>query len=377
MALTSIEAIAEKLQEERKNRLEEILISSGSQAIVKNNYGITIVDEKNVASSLVFKELNKDKYDEEEVKKAIDIEVKELKPSIPVPNLDLVPRPIYDKEVAISEDLRIKLADVTAKYNASLNEIQRLKNEVEKIKIENLTISQKDDLISNQLETVSDSLVTFTGQIQTAVQKSVEESILRTSLQSQNTGYKVQIEALIKQIDSLNSIIEGLQAQLGAVQQQQAITQGTAAQAMAAGADVINDVAIVKLQDKTEQNEPAIFGKVNAKGGNKWVNGKSLSITNNDKGQININIDVNYPNGLRWFRVSESSFTMEPGASKDISFTIDEAAVANVDSKKNKSYSHSADYKGGELKVSVTKSDKSTKSKSYDMKFSKLHPDSY
>ena len=80
MALTSIEAIAEKLQEERKNRLEEILISSGSQAIVKNNYGITIVDEKNVASSLVFKELNKDKYDEEEVKKAIDIEVKELKP---------------------------------------------------------------------------------------------------------------------------------------------------------------------------------------------------------------------------------------------------------------------------------------------------------
>ena len=46
MALTSIEAIAQKLQEERKNRLEEILISSGSQAIVKNDYGITIVDEK-------------------------------------------------------------------------------------------------------------------------------------------------------------------------------------------------------------------------------------------------------------------------------------------------------------------------------------------
>ena len=140
MALTSIEAIAEKLQEERKNRLEEILISSGSQAIVKNDYGITIVDEKNVASSLVFKELNKDKYDEEEIKKAIDIEVKELKPSIPTPNLDLVPRPIYDKEVVLNEDLRIKLADVTAKYNASLNEIKRLQNEVQKIKIENLLI---------------------------------------------------------------------------------------------------------------------------------------------------------------------------------------------------------------------------------------------
>lgn len=378
MALTSIEAIAEKLQEERKNRLEEILISSGSQAIVKNDYGITIVDEKNVASSLVFKELNKDKYDEEEIKKAIDIEVKELKPSIPTPNLDLVPRPIYDKEVALNENLRIKLADVTAKYSASLNEIKRLQTEVTKVNIEKLSISQKDDLISNQLETVSDSLATFTEQIQVAVQKSVEESILRTSLQSQNTGYKVQIEALIKQIDSLNSIIEGLQAQLGAVQQQQAITQGTAAQAMAAGADVVNEVAIVKLQEKADPNSPPIFGKINAKGGNKWINGKTLSITNNDKGQISIAIDVNYPNGLKWFRLSESSFTMEPGASKDIQLNIDESSVSGKDSrKKTFGWSRSTDYKGGELKVSVTKSDKSTKSKSYEMKLTKNHPDSY
>jgi hypothetical protein len=34
---------------------------------------------------------------------------------------------------------------------------------------------------------------------------------------------------LIKQIDSLNSIIEGLQAQLGALQQQQAIQQSAQA----------------------------------------------------------------------------------------------------------------------------------------------------
>jgi F0F1-type ATP synthase epsilon subunit len=71
MALTALETISQKLQEERDNRLESILISSGSAAIAKNEYNVTIVDNKNVASSLVFKELNKDKYDEEEIKKAI------------------------------------------------------------------------------------------------------------------------------------------------------------------------------------------------------------------------------------------------------------------------------------------------------------------
>ena len=45
---------------------------------------------------------------------------------------------------------------------------------------------------------------------------------------------------------------------------------------------------------------------------------------NIDSDQISIAIDVNYPNGLRWFRLSESSFTMEPGASKDIQLNIDE-----------------------------------------------------
>ena len=56
---TGLEAIAEKLEQERQNKLESILSISGSQAIAKNDYGITVVEESNVASSLVFKELNK------------------------------------------------------------------------------------------------------------------------------------------------------------------------------------------------------------------------------------------------------------------------------------------------------------------------------
>ena len=94
MALTSLEAIAEKLADKRKEDLESILKVSGSSAIAKNDYGVTIVDEQNVASSLLFKSLTKTKQDDVELVKAVDVEVNELIPNSPTPNLDLVPIPL-------------------------------------------------------------------------------------------------------------------------------------------------------------------------------------------------------------------------------------------------------------------------------------------
>jgi chromosome segregation ATPase len=240
---TSLEAIAQKLQEERQDKLESILSISGSQAIAKNDYGITIVDDKNVASSLVFKELNKNKYDNTELFKAVDVVVKELKPDIPTTNLNLVPKPLYDEKVVENEDLRKQVRDLTATVTDLNTQVSDLKSQVQTEINNRLTIEQTNDALVNQLQTLTQTIDEFALQIQTAVQKSVDESILRTSLQAQNTGFKAQIEALIKQIDSLNSIIEGLQSQLGAVQNQQAIVQGTQAQAQAAGADVVNEVA--------------------------------------------------------------------------------------------------------------------------------------
>ena len=375
---TGLEAIAEKLEQERQNKLESILSISGSQAIAKNEYGITIVDEKNVASSLVFKELNKNKYDNTELLKAVDVEVKELKPDIPVPNLNLVPKPLYDEKVVENEDLRKQVTDLTATVVDLNTQITDLKSQVQTEINNRLTIEQTNDALVNQLQTLTQTIDEFALQIQTAVQKSVDESILRTSLQAQNTGFKAQIEALIKQIDSLNSIIEGLQSQLGAVQNQQAIVQGTQAQAQAAGADVVNEVAIVKIKTKADANQPAIYGKINAKGGNKFINGTGASVTNNDKQPIQVSIQISNPSGIGWLTASQTSFSVGPGASTDVDFRINEGAAGNVDSKKGKlSYSHSADYEGGNVKIVITRSDGSSKDRSYPTKLTKNHPDSF
>jgi len=375
---TSLEAIAQKLQEERQNKLESILSISGSQAIAKNDYGITVVEESNVASSLVFKELNKNKYDTTELLKAVDVVVKELMPDIPTANLDLVPKPLYDEKVVENEDLRKQVRDLTATIVDLNARITDLEGQVQTEINSRLTIEQTNDALVNQLQTLTQTIDEFALQIQTAVQKSVDESILRTSLQAQNTGFKAQIEALIKQIDSLNSIIEGLQSQLGAVQNQQAIVQGTQAQAQAAGADVVNEVAIVKIKTKADANQPAIYGKINAKGGNKFINGTGASITNNDKQPIQVSIQIANPSGIGWLTASQTSFSVGPGASTDVEFKINEGAAGNVDSKKGKlSYSHSADYEGGSVKVVITRSDGSSKDRSYPTKLTKNHPDSF
>jgi hypothetical protein len=381
MALTALETISQKLQEERDNRLESILISSGSAAIAKNEYNVTIVDNKNVASSLVFKELNKDKYDEEEIKKAINVNVTELKPNIPEPNLNLIPKPIYDKLVLQYADLQKQYNDLETIYQVALAEIRRLDTEVKRVTIEKLTIEQKDDLIANQMETLKDTLNLFTDQIQTAVQKSVEESILRTSLQSQNAGYKVQIEALIKQIDSLNSIIEGLQAQLGAVQQQQAITTGTQAQALAGGADVINEVVILKINGPEIDKAFKIASKQKASSTDvKWTSGGTLDFTNNDKSPVTITLSHPIPPGfsIDWMTFPKGkSFTIAGGASESIQLGIDHNSGTGKDSKKKTfGYSGSTDYKS-ELTVTVTKADGKAASKKYPTKNTKNHPDSY
>ena len=381
MALTSLEIIAEKISVQRQSDLENILRVSGSAANVKNQYGVTIVDDANTASSLLFKSLNKPKYDEVELIKAIDIDVKELKPNIPTPNLDLVPRPLYSEQVNLVEDLRKQLQKLTLTIDNLNTQVTTLQSQVQTEINNRLSIEQTNDVLANQIDTLTNTIGDFAGQISISLQKSVDESILRASLQSQNTGFQAQIKALIKQIDSLNSIIEGLQSQLGAVQQQQAIQQGTQAEAMSSGADVINEVCIVKIKEKTEAAKSVVWAKINANGGNKWTNGDYIDFTNNDKNPITINITFTPIQNMAIIGAEQTMITLPAGEQKQIKLTINEKPAGGrggVDSKKKFiGWSGTSDYKGGTMKIEVKKSDGTTKDKTYDTGFTKAHPDSF
>jgi len=379
MALTPLETIAQKLAEKRKDDLESILKISGSAAISKNEYGVTIVDEQNIASSLVFKPLTKTKIDNVELLKAIDVEVKELKPAIPVPNKELVPKSLYDEQVATNLDLTKQVEDLTKQVESLTSEVAGLNAQVQTEINNRLSIEQVNDALSNQISTLTATIQDFSNQIQSAVQKSVEESILRASLQSQNQGFKAQIEALIKQIDSLNSIIEGLQSQLGAVQQQQAIQQGTQSQAIASGADILAGNVLVKVKTKNSKTDTAIVGKIDGNNNEtRWQNGEAISIINNDKRDIKVNIKITNPPNINWLQAAETDFTVTAGQSKEVNLIISKSQTGDIDSKKKKrGWTSNARYKGGNLEVVVTMADGKTDKKSYAADLVKNHPEDY
>lgn len=380
---TSAETIFEKIQNIKDTKLEEILKVSGSAAITRNEYGVNIVDENDSASSLIFKSLTKDKYDNTELQKAIDVVVKELKPNIPKPNLDLVPKPLYDEVVATNEDLRKKVADLTVQNQELNQQIEVLKALIEIEINKRLIIEQTNDALSNQLSVLSKTISEFALQISTAVQKSIDESILRASLQAQNKGFFAQITALIKQIDSLNSIIEGLQAQLGASQQQQAIVQGTRATALASGADMVLDVALIKLEPSTAKSEPPIKANISSELIGKWINGQTIKFTNNDKEPIKVEISVAYPQDVRFFNVPETSFNVPAGGSKDITLTLDTRATEGKQSHwrrngwGNLTERDSQDYTGGSMKITVTNAAGKSEMKTYGIKLSKKTKEDY
>lgn len=216
MALTSLEnATAVQLQK-RKDDLNKILTEFGSQAMVTNDYNINYVSDTNVASTLIFNPLVNSKFDNIELAKAIDVEVTELIPNVNKSKKNLIPKDIYDTEVQIQKDLQIELDNLNSNIPLLNKEIDGLQIELEKQINERLKIEQTQDVLQNQLNTLTDLIELYSTKIAQVVQKSTDESILRTSLESQNAGLKAQIEGLIKQIETLYAIITGLLNQIGA-----------------------------------------------------------------------------------------------------------------------------------------------------------------
>lgn len=371
--MTNLEAIALKLQEEKDKRLEQILSVSGSAAITKNEYNVNVVDESNPASSLVFKKLNKPKLDDERIVKAIDVQLKELKPNIPKEVRDLVPKPLYDGVVTENDDLRKKVSDLESEVQTLNTTITDLQSQVQTEINNRLNIEQTNDALVNQIETINQTIDEFSGQIATSLQKSVDESILRAALQSQNTGFKAQINALIKQIDSLNSIIEGLQSQLGAVQQQQAIQQSTANVALASGADVVNQVVAVKVNPKKEKAEyPDFDARINNKdSATKWICGSTIDITNNDTKDVQITISTQFDENQKWFSLPKTNFTVGAGQNDKLELTITPGGCRYGKRDKSK-------YVGGTMKITIKRTaDGSEQSKEYKLQIGIMHPSSY
>jgi hypothetical protein len=378
--MTSVESINEKIQQIKSESLEKILSVSGSAAISRNEYGINVVDSNNLASSLVFKGLTKDKYDNEELVKAVDVEVKELLPNIPNTNLDLVPRPVYNEKVAENEDLRKVVTKLNGDIVVLNSRISTLESQVQTEINNRLSIEQTNDLLVNQIETLNATIEDFTSQISTSLQKSVDESILRASLQSQKTGFKAQIEALIQQINSLNAIIEGLQSQLGAVRQQKDLEQTAQSQ----GGTIINKIVTANFLAKGSANDPVMAYKIKdaRDRAKEWVYGKNLKLVNNDLEPVTVTLTTKfraesistflneYKSDQAWFKAPKESFKITAGSTEEITFI--ETPEKIIFAKRQ-----TTEFFDGVLNIKVTRADGTSDSKDFKTRLKIAHPKSY
>ena len=225
------------------------LISSGSRAIIsKDDTSSThtfiqgskeVVNEpyphlKGERDGETTGRIEKPKYNEEELKKAVDIVVDELIAPPKKPQPDVVPRELYD-------DLRKELNEALAEINkletenANLkSEIETLKSQLEALKIQLDVAKLQQAVAENRAQQIQQQYAALLEDFTQAVIKSTKEGIERVSLESQVRGLQAQKETLKQQIDSLNLIIGQLEAQVELVQSQLSGAQAES-QAAAAG----------------------------------------------------------------------------------------------------------------------------------------------
>jgi hypothetical protein len=334
----------------------ELVQISGSLVSSKNTTSKTVfVDDKNPLSQWIFSSASIYKIDETQIPNAIDINVSELKPNIPAQPRDFISREQYNLLLSQSIELNATIVELRDEIVSQTDRIVELENTTENEINERTAIEQTNDVLLNQLEALSETINNFSEQISTALQKSVEESIFRTSLEAQNEGYKAQIAALVSQVDSLNAIITGLYAQLGAVLIEKEI-QETAAETASANEFSWNANAVVMSSlipteyEFSGNNQKYYFvaqfidRKNNSQTGNwvesdyKWLCGGGLNFQNFNRVPVEVKIQYFYPayRQTNWnagtqvfFKFPENTFTLLPEQVKRVAALLTPNGVAD------------------------------------------------
>jgi hypothetical protein len=378
-----------------KQEAKNIVIQSGSVVTeLDNTPYVTTVDKNNLVSSWLVVPSSKPKVDYTQVTKAIDVEISELRPNIPQTTNDFISREEYNTLLSQSIELNTTIESLRNQTEQLSSRITELEGQTDEEINNRLAIQQTNIVLVNQLTSLSKTVDGFAQQISTALQKSVEESIFRTSLQAQNKGYEAQIQALITQADSLNAVITGLYAQLGAAVVQLEVENR--AQTLAAGSQGfnINEVVIVKEKIGTSLigsvpyefyfaiNNDSPYSKY------KWINGGNLTFTNVNRVPVKVTLEVFYPrssgnsgNQIKFFKFNPITFTLSGEESNRKIQTVytsnDPELQAKLDGPSNKG-SKSNYYTGGVIKIIVENTSTGvTENKIFNLALGILHKDTY
>jgi len=210
----------------------------GSKQVVNNPYPHL----KGERDGEIVGRVEKPKYDEEQLKKAIDVEVDELIAPPPKPKPDVVPRKLYEdlrrqyrEQVSLNNQLRNTISELESQILALLAEIESLKIQVDVAK-------QQQAAAENEAQITNEKYQGLLQDFSSAVIKGTREGIERVSLTA-------QVEGLQAQKESLRQLLSTTQRQLE--------TQKRAFEVQSEAQQRAFDIQAEALRNAAEQQEQA------------------------------------------------------------------------------------------------------------------------
>ena len=153
-----------------------------------------------------------------QVEKSVDTKVTELIKPLPTPNLDLVPKPIYDAEVQLNAELNIEILDLNSSIEDLRAKLAQKTSDSGSLYISNDFLKLQNANLENSLASQNNIVSELRTGLSTAIQKSISENAERTGLEAENSGLTAQKIALLKQIDTLNNLVKAAGGSLSSVQ---------------------------------------------------------------------------------------------------------------------------------------------------------------
>jgi len=305
------------------------LISSGSRAIVSKdsitgNHTFTMGSTevintpyehiKGERDGELTGRIEKPKYNEDELKKAVDTDVDELIGPPKKEKPPVVPKPLYDDLRRLYDERGVRINELESLISDLESEVETLKSELEALLIQVDALSLQTAAAQNEAQTTNDRYTTLLQDFSNAVVKSTKEGIERVSLKAQTEGLIAQKESLREQLKALNKIITVLEGTV-ATQQKQIQADIERQYLNSTIKDENNNFAYkIPAQNITDPSKGGIYNEWGKKG-YRQKNGRQLVFYNFNETPVTVRVTKSGRNTTNKNSIKvPSSFTIGAGA---------------------------------------------------------------
>lgn len=165
------------------------------------------IDLTNKSDETFTTKLYSDQFDKLQLEKSVNTKVTELIKPLPNAKLDLVPRPIYNAEVKLNEELNLQIVDLNTQVEDLTTKLNQKTADSGSLYISNDFLKLQNANLENSLAAQNNIVAELRTGLSTAIQKAISENAERTGLEAENAGLVAQKTALLKQIDTLNNLV--------------------------------------------------------------------------------------------------------------------------------------------------------------------------